>query len=133
MRKLYTGITIDDDWEMKVKYYDGSLLPTYQYGPSAGASQIVATAFIAGLNKFAQKAGPVVIDTPLGRLDDVHRTNLLEYYNKMSDQVIILYTPTEINDNDQVILEDYVKEHYEIIPYDDTPDLARIVPYERLI
>jgi len=133
MKKLYTGITIDDDWEMKVKYFDGSLLPTYQYGPSAGASQIVATAFIAGLNKFAQKAGPVVIDTPLGRLDDIHRTNLLEYYNKMSDQVIILYTPTEINDKDQVILEDYVKEHYEIIPYDDMPDLARIVPYERLI
>jgi len=131
MKKLYTGITIDNNWEMKVKYYDGTLLPTYQYGPSSGASQIVATAFIAGLNKFAQKAGPVIIDTPLGRLDDLHRTNLLEYYNKMSEQVIILYTPTEINDNDQVILEDYVKEHYEIIPYDDSPALSRIVPYER--
>lgn len=132
-KKLYTGITIDDEWEMKVKYYDGSLLPTYQYGPSSGASQIVATAFIAGLNKFAQKSGPVIIDTPLGRLDDIHRTNLLEYYNKMSEQVIILYTPTEINDNDQVILEDYVMKHYEILSYDDLPDLARIIPYESVI
>ena len=131
-KKLYNGIVIDDNWEMKVKYYDGTLLPTYQYGPSAGASQIVATSFIAGLNKFAQKSGPVVIDTPLGRLDDVHRTNLLEYYNKMSEQVIILYTPTEINDNDQVILEDYVGKHYEIISYDDLPDLSRIIPYERM-
>ena len=129
--KLYRGVTIDENWEMKVKYYDGTLLPTYQYGPSAGASQIVATAFIAGLNKFAQKAGPVIIDTPLGRLDEVHRTNLLEYYNKMSEQVIILYTPTEINDNDQEILEDYVKEHYQIIPYDERPDLSRIISYER--
>ncbi len=131
-KKLYRGITIDEDWEMKVKYYDGNLLPTYQYGPSSGAAQIVATAFIAGLNKFAQKSGPVIIDTPLGRLDDVHRTNLLEYYNQMSDQVIILYTPTEINDHDQVILEDYVQKHYEIISYDDSPDLSRIIQYERV-
>ena len=131
-KKLYTGIIVDNNWEMKVKYYDGTLLPTYQYGPSSGASQIVATAFIAGLNKFAQKAGPVIIDTPLGRLDDIHRTNLLQYYNKMSEQVIILYTPTEINDNDQMILEDYVKYHYEIVPQDELPDLSRIVPYERM-
>lgn len=131
-KKLYNGIIIDSNWEMKVKYYDGSLLPTYQYGPSAGASQIVATAFIAGLNKFAQKSGPVIIDTPLGRLDDTHRTNLLEYYNKMSEQVIILYTPTEITDDDQTILEDYVNKHYEIISYDDLPDLSRIIPYERV-
>lgn len=128
--KLYNGITVDDNWEMKVKYYDGTLLPTYQYGPSSGSSQIVATAFIAGLNKFAQKTGPVIIDTPLGRLDEIHRQNLLEYYNQMSEQVIILYTPTEINDRDQMILEDYVNNHYEIIPYDDRPDLSRIIHYE---
>ena len=131
-KKLYRGIIVDDNWDMKVKYYDGTLLPTYQYGPSSGASQIVATAFIAGLNRFAQKSGPVIIDTPLGRLDDIHRTNLLQYYNKMSKQVIILYTPTEINDNDQVILEDYVNNHYEIVHQDELPDLSRIIPYERM-
>ena len=48
----------------------------------------------------------------------------------MSEQVIILYTPTEINDRDQMILEDYVNNHYEIIPYDDRPDLSRIIHYE---
>lgn len=131
-KKLYTGITINERWDLQIKYYDGSLLPTYQYGPSAGASQIVATSFIAGLNRFAQKSGPVIIDTPLGRLDDIHRTNLLQYYNKMSEQVIILYTPTEINDNDQYILEDHVKNHYEIISQDGLPDLSRIIPYERI-
>ena len=47
----------------------------------------------------------------------------------MSEQVMILYTPTEINDNDQVILEDYVKHHYEIISLPDQPDLSKIIPY----
>ena len=106
------------------------MLPAYQYGPSAGAAQIVATSLIAGLNKFSTHKAPVIIDTPLGRLDDVHRTNILKYYNEMSEQgVIILYTPTEIMPNDQVILEDYVKHHYEIISLPDQPDLSKIIPY----
>ena len=128
--KLYNGLEISNQWEIFVKYYDNTLLPTHQYGPSAGAAQIVATAFIAGLNKFASKSGPVVIDTPLGRLDDIHREKILKYYNKMSKQVIILYTPTEITKEDLMLVEDSVKHHYEIIPIDQKPDLSRLVQYE---
>ena len=48
----------------------------------------------------------------------------------MSAQVIILYTPAEINDANQAILEDNVNEHHEIISIEDVPDLSRIIPYE---
>tara|TARA_Y100001936_G_scaffold153762_1_gene149979 strand:+ start:7725 stop:9698 length:1974 start_codon:yes stop_codon:yes gene_type:complete len=131
--KLYQGLEITDQWEILVKYYDGKLLPSHKYGPSAGAQQIVATAFIAGLNAFASKSAPVVIDTPLGRLDDIHRENILKYYNKMSKaQVIILYTPTEITNDDLMLVEDNIKHHYEIIPVDQKPDLSRLVKYERV-
>ena len=54
----------------------------------------------------------------------------MKYYNQMSEQVIILYTPTEINDNDQVILEDYVSHHYQIIELPDQPALSNIQKYE---
>lgn len=131
--KLYLGLVISNTWEISVRYYDGKLLPSTMYGPSAGASQIVATAFIAGLNEFTTKTSPVIIDTPLGRLDDIHRENILKYYNKMSkSQVIILYTPTEITKEDQMLLEDKVKHHYEIIPVDGKPDLSRLVNYENV-
>ena len=130
---MYQGLEITDQWEILVKYYDGKLLPSHKYGPSAGAQQIVATAFIAGLNAFASKSAPVVIDTPLGRLDDIHRENILKYYNKMSKaQVIILYTPTEITNDDLMLVEDNIKHHYEIIPVDQKPDLSRLVKYERV-
>jgi len=129
--KLYLGLEISDGWQIFVRYYDGKLLPSDQYGPSAGASQIVATAFIAGLNEFARKTAPVVIDTPLGRLDDIHRENILKYYNKMSkSQVIILYTPAEITRDNLLLVEDKVKHHYEIISVDGKPDLSRLVNYE---
>lgn len=130
--KLYKKIHMNDNWDVQIEYYDGTLLYPYEAGPSSGGSQILATAVIAGLNKFAAKDAPVVIDTPLGRLDDIHRTNLLKYYNKMSKQVIILYTPTEITDSDQIILEDYVKKHYEIITAEDSPAISKIIPYEGL-
>lgn len=129
--KLYKGLEISDAWQIFVRYYDGKLLPSDQYGPSAGASQIVATAFIAGLNEFSSKTAPVVIDTPLGRLDDIHRENILKYYNKMSkSQVIILYTPAEISKDNLLLVEDKVKHHYEIISVDGKPDLSRLVNYE---
>ena len=130
-KKLYAGVIVKDNFELALKHFNGTMLPAYQYGPSAGAAQIVATSLIAGLNKFSTHKAPVIIDTPLGRLDDVHRTNILKYYNEMSEQgVIILYTPTEINDNDQVILEDYVSHHYQIIELPDQPALSNIQKYE---
>lgn len=132
-KKLYLGLEISDEWEIFVRYYDETLLPIDQYGPSSGGQQIVATAFIGGLNAFANKTAPVVIDTPLGRLDDIHRENMLKYYNKISKaQVIILYTPTEITNDDLFLVEDNIKHHYEIIPVDQKPDLSRLVKYERV-
>lgn len=65
---------------------------------SAGENQIFATALIAGLAKVSGVKAPMVVDTPLGRLDSKHRENILKFWTAdKSRQVILLSQDEEID------------------------------------
>lgn len=66
---------------------------------SAGEKQIYAVAMLWALARTSGRALPMIIDTPLARLDTEHRTAIVErYFPEASHQVIILSTDTEIDD-----------------------------------
>ncbi|MBB3047427.1 DNA sulfur modification protein DndD [Litorivivens lipolytica] len=66
---------------------------------SAGEKQIYAIAILEALARTSGRKLPVIIDTPLGRLDSVHRTKLINnYFPTASHQVIILSTDTEVDE-----------------------------------
>jgi len=88
-------------------------------GLSAGERQLLATAILWALGKASGSSLPVVIDTPLGRLDSVHRAHLLErYFPEASHQVILLSTDEEIDLKAEKVLGDRVGRHY-VLNYDD--------------
>lgn len=76
---------------------------------SAGEKQIYAIAILEALAKTSGRHLPVIIDTPLGRLDSKHRDKLIEhYFPHASHQVILLSTDTEV---DEQYFADHLKEH----------------------
>lgn len=65
---------------------------------SAGENQIFATALIAGLAEVSKVKAPLVVDTPLGRLDSKHRANILNFWiGNTNRQVILLSQDEEID------------------------------------
>ena len=66
---------------------------------SAGEKQIFAFAILEALGKLSGKVLPVVVDTPLGRLDSKHRDKLVKhYFPEAGEQVILLSTDTEVDE-----------------------------------
>ena len=93
---LVQEVLIDPDTcEMELIGPDGR--PVQPRTLSAGERQLLAVALLAGLARASGRMLPVVIDTPLGRLDSDHRDRFVQsYLPNASHQVIVLSTDTEI-------------------------------------
>lgn len=94
---LVASLTIDPE-TFAVTLLDqvGRVIP--REALSAGEKQIFAIALLWALAKVSGRPLPMIIDTPLGRLDSVHRRKLVEHYFPVaSHQVIILSTDTEVD------------------------------------
>ncbi|MCW2406059.1 DNA sulfur modification protein DndD [Sphingobium sp. B1D7B] len=66
---------------------------------SAGEKQIYAIAMLWALARTSGRPLPMIIDTPLARLDSEHRAKLTgRYFPAASHQVILLSTDTEIDE-----------------------------------
>lgn len=88
-------ILLDEEFNLNI--YDVSANAMDILSCSSGQKQIIATALIWGISEYLNEDIPMVIDTPLGRLDETNQSLVLEnFYPKVSKQVIILPTPSEL-------------------------------------
>lgn len=85
-------IEISDDGRTRILGKTGKELT---FDRSAGENQIFATALIAGLAKVSGVSAPMVVDTPLGRLDSNHRDNILKFWTSDPDRQVILLSQDE--------------------------------------
>ena len=71
---------------------------------------------------------PVIIDTPMARLDSVHRSNFInKYLPNASSQVIVLSTDEEINGEYLEAVRDYVNSAY-TLEYNEAEKCSSIRP-----
>jgi len=80
---------------------------------SAGERQLFAVAVLWGLGSATSRSLPVIIDTPLGRLDSKHRERLIDiYFPHAGHQVILLSTDEEIDENLASRFEPHIARSY---------------------
>jgi DNA sulfur modification protein DndD len=107
---------LDNNLGMDIKLFDDSGRETNPSSDmSKGEQQLYISALLKAILTESIYDLPVFIDTPLGRLDQEHRNNILEhYYPELSEQVIILSTNTEIRVSDLPKLNKYIAKKYKI-------------------
>lgn len=95
---------------------------------SAGEKQIYAVAILEALATTSGRQLPLIVDTPLGRLDSAHRHNLVRrYFPNASHQVLILSTDTEIDADLRDDLSDAVSHMYQLA-YDAEAHTSYVAP-----
>lgn len=93
---------------------------------SAGEKQLMVISMLWALALCSKKLLPVIIDTPLSRLDTEHRIALIKtYFPKASNQTIILSTDTEIDKNYFEMMKKDVGDTFTLV-YDDKKKCSAI-------
>ncbi|MBQ3165689.1 MAG: DNA sulfur modification protein DndD [Lachnospiraceae bacterium] len=86
---------------------------------SAGEKQLMVISMLWALAICSKKKLPVIIDTPLSRLDSAHRESLIKtYFPQASDQTIILSTDSEIDAKYYSLMKADIDDEFTLV-YDD--------------
>jgi DNA sulfur modification protein DndD len=88
----YSGLQINESYGLSILHKDGTVIPVR----SAGAEHIVALSLMGALQKNAPLQGPIIMDSPFGRLDDQHTTKVVESLPNMAAQVMLLVYESEM-------------------------------------
>jgi DNA sulfur modification protein DndD len=89
----YKSLSINDSYGLMIVHKDGTTIPVR----SAGAEHIVALSLMGALQRNAPLRGPIVMDSPFGRLDQTHTAKVIEALPGMADQVMLLVYESELD------------------------------------
>ena len=123
---LVSNIKIESDTlDVIILDIDGNELLKTQL--SAGEQQMFAVAVVWALAITSGYKAPVVVDTPMARLDSAHRTNFVtKYLPEASSQVVVLSTDEEIYGQYLDEIRDKIIDCYTLI-YDENEQCTSVV------
>lgn len=93
----FEGIEFDSQWQCWLVRRDGKKVTWEDTNTSAGQRQVRMLAFYEALRRLAKLVPPLVVDTPLARLDKEVRANVLDDLYLSGHQSIILSTNAEVD------------------------------------
>ena len=121
-KDLVERIAIDEHCDVKLLNTDG--VDIRRYDLSAGEKQIFTQALISAVSSVSGRGFPMVVDTPLGRLDIEHRKGVLNHLARRQHQVILLSTNTEVVGEYLREIEPHVQKKY-LINFERVGDIGQ--------
>ena len=122
---LIDRVEIDSD-TLEISYYDENGKEVEKASLSAGEKQLVVVSILWALAICSHKKLPVIIDTPLSRLDSIHRSSLITtYFPRAGEQTIILSTDSEIDRAGYEMMKDNVGDEFTLY-YDEAGKSTKI-------
>ena len=119
-------ITVDADFALTYLSADGQEVGMANI--SAGMKQLAAQALLWALSEVTNRHVPVIVDTPLARIDRLHQENLLHaYYPHAGRQVIVLPTDSEIDREKYRLIQPHVCAEFRLENADDG-EHTRVIP-----
>lgn len=119
-RNLIQEIVMDPV-TLDMRYLDENGKEVLRDSLSAGEKQLMVISILWALAVCSKKKLPVIIDTPLSRLDSQHRTSIITtYFPNASDQTIILSTDTEIDRNYYEMMKEFVGDEFTLVYSEET-------------
>lgn len=125
--EFYEGVVVDEEqMNIHVETVHGNHKP--QSDLSAGERQIFATALLWALAEISDRPLPFIVDTPLGRLDQPHRENLVQnFFPEAAHQVLVFSTDTEIDNQHYDDLAESISQSYHL-DYDERDGRTQVSP-----
>lgn len=125
-RNMIQRIEMDPD-SLDLKYINKLGDEVEKSSLSAGEKQLMVISLLWSLALCSKKKLPVIIDTPLSRLDSAHRVSLIKtYFPQASEQTIILSTDSEIDRSYYDIMKNDIGDEY-TLRYDDDTKATTII------
>ena len=125
-QRLIDRITVNPV-TLEIAYLDHAGKQLYSNMLSAGEKQLMVISVLWALAICSKKKLPVIIDTPLSRLDSAHRASVVKnYFPNASDQTMILSTDSEIDRRYYELIKESVGDEF-TLRYDEDSRSTTIV------
>lgn len=110
-KEFYRGVSIDKNYNVTIHKENSDVVPN---DLSKGGQLVLALSFMTALNSLSGFELPIIIDTPLGRLDEPIKRKIAEnlpIYTR-NKQVTLLVTSSEYSEGFKDGIKEYVGKEY---------------------